>query len=131
MDYIKSKRKLWQIISLPIIIMVFVPILFLDIWVEIYHRTCFWLYGLPYINRSTYIKIDRQKLKYLNPLQKIWCMYCWYANWFAAFFVAIAAATEKYRCWIMHASSNDFHQPKHHKDFVAYGDKKAWKEKYD
>ena len=121
MDYIKDrKRRVRQIISLPIIVMLFPAILLLDIFLEIYHRTCFFLYGLPYIKRSHYIKIDRQKLSYLNFPQKLGCMYCGYANGFAAYFVAIAAATEHYRCGIMHAKSDKFRAPTHHKDFVPY-----------
>lgn len=88
--------------SLPIIFAVFIPMLLLDICLEIYHRICFRLYELPYVQRSAYIKIDRHKLEYLNFLEKVGCVYCGYANGFAAYFVAIAAETEQYWCGIMH-----------------------------
>ena len=42
----------------------------------------------------------------------------------------ITAETEKYWCGIMHKKYKGFVQPAHHKDFLKYGDEKAFKEKY-
>jgi len=39
----------------------------------------------------------------------------------------IAARTEKYWCGIKHQPARGFHEPKHHKDFLKYGDEKAFK----
>lgn len=46
-------------------------IIILDIWIELYHRIAFPLYGLKYVRRKDYIKIDRHKLSYLHAFQKV------------------------------------------------------------
>lgn len=131
MDYIKNKeRHFFNIISLPIIFSVFIPIIILDIWVEIYHRVCFILYGLKYVKRSDYIKIDRQKLDYLRWYQKLGCAYCGYANGLVGYWTEIGARTEQYWCGIMHKKSENFKAPKHHRNFVKYGDKDEFEDKY-
>jgi len=131
MDYIKNKKRhFFDIISLPIIFSVFIPMAIFDIWIEIYHRTCFVLYKLRYVKRSDYIKIDRQKLNYLKWYQKIGCVYCGYANGLAGYWTAIAGQTEQYWCGIMHKQSRGFHSPEHHKDFAKYGDKEEFIDKY-
>lgn len=102
------------------------PIIILDLFLEIYHRICFLLYKLPYVKRSTYIKIDRQKLSYLNWLEKLNCMYCSYANGLFHYASIIAAATETYWCGIQHEKMKGFIPPKHHKDFLPYNDEEAF-----
>ncbi len=131
MDYIKNKDKhLLHIISLPIIFSVLIPAVVLDIWVEIYHRICFALYGLEYVKRGDYIKIDRQKLNYLRWYQKLGCAYCGYTNGLVGYWTSITSKTEKYWCGIVHKKSENFHEPKHHKDFARYDDKKDFVDKY-
>ena len=66
--------------SMPFIYVMFFPLVFFDLFLEIYHHACFPLYKLPLVNRAKYIKIDRHKLKYLNALEKLNCSYCGYAN---------------------------------------------------
>ena len=131
MDYIKNKnRHFWHIISLPIIFSVFIPVFILDVWVEIYHRTCFVLYGLKYVERKKYVKVDRQRLSYLRWYQKIGCAYCGYANGLAAYWVAVFGETEKYWCGISHKEVEGSHCPGHHCDFAEYGNKKSFIDKY-
>lgn len=131
MDYIKDNdRRFQQIISMPIIWSLLLPLLIFDVWIEIYHRTCFPLYGLKYEKRSKYIRLDRHKLKYLKWYQKLSCVYCGYANGAAAYWTAIAGRTEQYWCGIMHKNSPGFKAPKHHEKFVKYGDAKAFKKRY-
>lgn len=117
-------------VSAPFIFSVFIPVIIADIWIEIYHRICFELYGIEYVERSTYVKIDRQKLSYLNPLQKVFCMYCGYVNGVFAYWVEIAARTEKYWCGIQHKKAEGYRSPNHHKDFVQYDDERAFIEAY-
>ena len=51
----------------PLIWLMIVPVVIADIFVEIYHRICFPIYGIPYVKRSQYIRIlDREKLPYLS-----------------------------------------------------------------
>lgn len=114
-------------LSMPFIYFMIVSLVFLDICLEIYHQVCFRIYKLPLVRRSSYIKIDRHKLKYLTWWEKIHCAYCGYANGLAHYFTAIAAETEKYWCGIKHQKDPNFIPPAHHKDFLEYGDEEGYK----
>ena len=113
-------QKMKHCLSIPFIYGVILPVIFLDIILELYHRTCFPLYGIPYVQRSKYIKIDRHKLSYLNIIEKFNCTYCGYMNGFAGYFVAIGKETEKYWCAIKHETDPKFNSPDYHKDFRDY-----------
>lgn len=128
MQYLRDSHphRLGRMMVLPVIMSLVVPIIVMDIWVELYHRTAFPFYNLPYIRRGDYIKIDRQKLPYLNIAQKFYCVYCGYANGLFAYWVAIGAATEKYWCGIQHDTREGFHAPSHHGDFAVYGDEEEF-----
>jgi len=119
-----------HIASIPFIYLMLIPIILLDIFIEMYHLICFPLYGIPYVKRKDYIHIDRHKLKYLNFVEKVNCTYCGYANGLARYYVAIAGETEKYWCGIKHSEYNGLNEPVHHKDFAKYGDKEDFEEKY-
>lgn len=134
MDYLKRQetllRRLKHWLAAPFILVMIFPIVLTDIFLEIYHRIAFPLYGLKCVNRSSYIKIDRQKLSYLNWFQKLSCAYCGYANGAINYAQEIAGITESYWCGIMHEPKKGFHVQKHHKNFLPYGDEKAFKNKY-
>jgi hypothetical protein len=115
------------IIGAPFIYVLIVPIMFLDLFFEIYHQVCFRLYSMQMVNRGKYIKIDRHKLKYLNWFEKMNCIYCGYVNGVLQYTGQIAAETEKYWCGIKHKKDNKFKQPFHHKEFIEYGDEKTYK----
>ncbi len=86
---------------------------------------------MPYVKRMNYIQImDRGKLPYLNVIQKIYCMYCGYANGLVRYRVQIAWETEHYRCGIQHQKRINFVAEEHQKDFAKYGDKNDFLEKY-
>ena len=123
-------RWLRHLISDPFIYMMIIPLIILDIFMTIYHEICFRLYRIPLIKRSEYIKIDRHKLKYLNWLDKIGCVYCGYANGLVHYALVIAGETEKYWCGIKHQKNDNFKEPPHHQDFSEYGDEKSFKSKY-
>lgn len=108
----------------PFIYGMIVPVVFLDICLEIYHRLCFPVYGIPYVNRSHYIIVDRQKLDYLDWFMKISCAYCGYVNGLFNYAAAIAGETEKYWCAIMHAKGKPL---EHQKEFIPYGDNEAYR----
>lgn len=116
---------------MPFIYGMIIPSVFLDICIEIYHTFSFPLYGISYVKRSKYIKIDRQKLSYLSPIEKLNCMYCGYVNGLYAYAVQIAGETEKYWCGIKHQKDPNFVQPKHHEEFLEYGDEKGYKKLKD
>jgi hypothetical protein len=58
----KKDRLIYQIPVMPLIYSLTFPLIVMDIWVEIYHRICFLAYGIPYVKRQNYIKIDRHKI---------------------------------------------------------------------
>jgi hypothetical protein len=128
----KKKKHMFfrHLLNAPFIWILIVPLVICDFFGELYHQIGFRLCGIPLVKRSQYVKIDRHKLKYLNLLEKVGCVYCGYANGFLAYASEIAARTEKYWCGIKHKKYKDFVEPKHHKDFVKYGDEKAFKKKY-
>jgi hypothetical protein len=120
------ERSVRHLLSAPFIYGMIIPLVIMDITSEIYHHICFPLYGIPLIKRNKYIKIDRQHLEYLSFFEKLNCMYCGYANGLAAYFTAIAGATEAYWCGIKHAPDKSFNQPQHHTTFIDYQDQKAY-----
>lgn len=131
MHYLKnSYRLLKHFIVVPLLYTLAVPIIITDIWIEIYHRICFPLCGIPYVKRKNYIKIDRHKLKYLNSFQKIYCVYCGYANGVIPYWVKIASETEQYWCGIQHEKNPDLIVPSHHKNFSEYNNEKDFNQKY-
>lgn len=126
MEHKKFHRRIRHWIAFPFIWIMAIPVIILDLSIELYHRICFPLYGIAYVKRSDYIKIDRYKLPYLNLFDRINCFYCEYVNGFLAYSVAIAGATEKYWCGIKHEASKNYHEPKHHANFIEYHDKKSY-----
>ena len=71
MKYLQNKNyALKHIFVIPIVSTLIIPLVIMDIWIEIYHRLCFPLCKLQYVERGKYIKIDRFKLKYLTFFQK-------------------------------------------------------------
>lgn len=131
MLYIKHPNRLIVLLLMPILWSLIIPLVLLDVWIEIYHRVFFPLYKMPYIKRGNYIQImDRAKLQYLNVIQKVYCMYCWYANGLVRYRVKIAWDTEHYRCGIQHQNKKDFVVEEHQKDFSKYWDEKDFFQKY-
>lgn len=123
-----KNKKLRHTLAIPFIWGISIPMVIMDLFVEIYHRVAFPLYGIPTVKRSNYIRIDRQKLSYLSWNDKLSCMYCGYANGFAAYMVKIAGDTEKYWCGIKHHEGGGYVPQPHQKDFLPYGDEKAYKD---
>ena len=124
----QKSRFWWHLLSAPFIFAMIVPLVILDIGIEIYHRICFPLYGIAYGSRSKYISLDRMKLSYLDGMEKVFCAYCSYANGLLPYSAKIAGETEKYWCGIRHPEKKDFIEPPHHKDFLPNGDEAAFKE---
>jgi len=118
--------KFW--LSAPFIYGLLPVVVVFDICIEIYHRVCFFIYGLPYVRRRNYIKLDRQKLSYLNWAQKFNCIYCGYVNGFLNYAVKIAGDTEKFWCGIKHKQEPGFVAQPHQKNFLSYDDEKAYKD---
>ena len=122
------EAELKHIISAPIIYSIIIPIFFIDITVSLYQHICFRLYGIPLVNRSKYLVIDRQHLEYLNVLEKLNCMYCGYGNGVMSYVREIIARTEQYWCPIKHANKViDAHSRA--ENYVDYGDASSYREK--
>jgi len=114
------ERRLRHAVSAPFIYGMIVPSIIFDISLEIYQNITFPMYGLEKVERGNYIRIDRQKLSKLKPMEKVNCMYCGYVNGLVAYSVEVAARTEQYWCGIKHEGGEGYIEPKHHKDFVDY-----------
>ncbi len=126
----RKHRERWlrHLVSSPFIYMMILPIVIMDIFIEIYHRICFPLYGIPCVKRCAYIRIDRHRLEYLTFSEKLNCAYCGYANGLAAYLVRIAGDTERYWCGIKHKKEVGFEEQPHQKDFLEYDDKRSFEE---
>lgn len=104
----------------PIIYGLFIPLLIFDISISFYQSTCFRLYGVARVKRSSHIIFDHQHLAYLNLFEKINCLYCSYASGVINYAREIASRTEQYWCPIKHAHKII---DAHHRyiDFIDYG----------
>ncbi|MFB6181588.1 MAG: hypothetical protein ABEJ24_01695 [Candidatus Magasanikbacteria bacterium] len=128
MDYRKHpERFLKHLLAAPFIYLMIIPLVILDLFLELYHRVCFPLYGFEYVDRSKYIKIDRHRLSYLSGLEKINCAYCGYANGLLHYASVVAGETERYWCGIKHKQKEGFQEPSHHQDFLPYGNEEELK----
>lgn len=132
MLYLKNPRRfIKHLVVFPIVSSLIIPLIIMDLWVEIYHRICFPLYKIPCAKRRNYIQIiDRFELPYLNFLQKIYCAYCGYGNGVVRYWAKIVAETELYWCGIRHENRKNFKMPEHHEKFVKYGNEKEFKKRY-
>jgi len=131
MRYLKFKHRFLRNLPVwPVIYPAAIFIVLLDLWVELYHRVAFPVYGFPYLKRKDYIIIDRHKLKYLTFSQKINCVYCGYANGVLQYIVRIVGETERYWCGIQHKQKEGFIAPPHHAGFVEYDNEEQFREVY-
>ena len=134
MKYHRNRRFtdwLRKFLSGPFVLSMIVPLVILDITIEIYHHVSFRLLNIPRVPRWDYIRIDRHKLSYLTPAQKVFCAYCGYANGLLPYAAQIAAESENYWCAVMHEKRGDtdtFNVPPHHKNFLQYGDKDGYED---
>ena len=136
MDSLKNKSKIqfWlNLLSTPFL---WLPLPFLivcDLVCALYQFICFPIYKIDWVKRSEYILIiDRNKLAYLNGLQKLGCMYCGYANGVLRYMKEVSGRTEKYWCGIMHEDKPGFkvQEDQIKQNFSRFGDEKDFEEKY-
>ncbi len=130
----RSQRLILHIISSPLIWLPLPILIILDLFTSIYQAVCFPIYQIEKVKRSAYILImDRNKLAYLEPFEKLGCMYCGYANGLLLYVKEIAGRTEKYWCGIMHENKPGFKvQTEQIKDnFARFNDKDDFNKKYN
>ncbi|MDR9394140.1 MAG: hypothetical protein RI571_07410, partial [Roseovarius sp.] len=84
------------VITAPVIYSMIVPFALLDLFVTVYQRVCFPVYGIERVRRADFIRVDRHHLAYLNALQKLNCVYCGYCNGLIGYVQEIAGRTEAY-----------------------------------
>lgn len=119
------------VVAGPIIWLMLIPVLVADICIEFYHRICFPIYGIPYVQRSRYIRIvDRAKLPYLSWPERIGCAYCGYVNGWFHYASVIAGRTENYFCAISHLEERGYIPSEHEKSFEKYGNEAALRKRY-
>lgn len=116
-----AEASLLHIMTAPLIYACLFPALFMDMVVSVYQAICFRVYGIPRVERADYIVVDRHSLQYLNPIEKMNCMYCSYFGGLIAYVQEIAARTEQYWCPIKHARKLGSIHSRYHK-FLEYGD---------
>jgi hypothetical protein len=114
----------------PLLYAMIIPLVLLDLSLELYHRLVFPVIGLPAVPRRSYIRVDRHRLPYLSPVLKLACAYCGYANGVIQYAARIAGDTERYFCPIKHRPSKDFQGPPHHAGFAEYGDEAGWRQRW-
>lgn len=114
-----------SVLTAPVIYSVFLPMLLLDVFVTLYQRVCFPVYGIARVKRGDYFVYDRSHLAYLNVIEKVNCAYCSYGNGLMAYAREIVARTEMYWCPIKHARKVLQAHP-YYAGFVDYGDAQSY-----
>ncbi|MFA6995599.1 MAG: hypothetical protein WC249_04345 [Patescibacteria group bacterium] len=134
MEHRKFPERLWgHTLSVPFIWLPLIFLILLDLITTLYQVVCFPIYGLEPVKRKTYILVrDRNKLAYLDPIEKLGCMYCGYANGVLLYLKEIAGRTEKYWCGIMHEDRPGFkiQASQVEQSFSRFGDEEDFKKKY-
>lgn len=116
-----------NMLSAPFIYSMIVPAVFLDITITLYQAICFRLYRIRRVKRSSFIIIDRYKLKHLNSIEQLNCVYCGYFNGVVAYAREVAGRTEQYWCPIKHARKVIGRHSRYH-DFLDFGDAENYHE---
>ncbi len=115
-----------NLLSTPIVYSLCVPLLLLDLWTTVYQWVCFPMYGIARVRRRSHFTIDRHRLPYLNPIEKLHCLYCSYATGLLSYVMEVTARTEQYWCPIRHAGVTAFPHERH-QVFADYGDGAAYR----
>ena len=117
----RRSSSLINLLSTPVIYSLALPLLLLDTWTTLYQWICFPMFGITRVPRREYFVIDRHRLPYLNPVEKLHCFYCSYATGLLSYVGEITARTEQYWCPIKHA--RPIPSPhRHYQLFFDYGD---------
>ncbi len=121
---------LLHLISSPLIYAMVIPAILFDVTLFLYQQIIFRIYKFEFVKRSDYIIFDRQYLGYLNPIEKLNCMYCSYFNGLMHYASRIASRTELYFCPIKHAKKVAY-EHEYYDEFLVYGDEDEYQEKLE
>ena len=105
-----------------------IPAIIFDVVLFVYQQIAFRVFKFQFIKRSDYLHFDHHYLGYLNPIEKLNCLYCSYFNGLMQYASAIAGRTELYFCPIKHAKKV-VSEHKYYKEFLFYGDEENYQEK--
>ncbi|MET3665793.1 hypothetical protein [Caulobacter sp. 1776] len=123
-----SRSSLFTLLSAPVIYSLILPLALADAWVSIYQAVCFRAYGIVRVRRTDYLAFDRNRLGYLNLVERLNCAYCAYANGVIAYAREVASRTEQYWCPIKHAvRQSDPHR--RYWEFLDYGDAEGYRQR--
>ena len=117
-----------SLLTAPVIYSLVVPLVLLDAWVMVYQAIGFRAWDLRPVRRRDYFAIDRHRLKYLNGIEKLNCLFCSYANGLFAYVHEVASRSEQYWCPIKHGRRV---RGAHHRyaTFAAYGDARTYRDR--
>jgi hypothetical protein len=116
------------LLTVPVIYSLIIPVTLMDMFITVYQTVCFPVYKIPRVRRGDYVVMDRKYLPYLNPIEKVNCLFCEYANGVIAYAREVAARTEWFWCPIKHARQvRDAHD--HYGEFLEYGDGENYRAK--
>lgn len=124
----KQLTNIKYLLSTPFIYGMIVPMLFFHILIEIYHRVCFYLYDMEYIDYRNHFRFDRHRIGGISPLQKFNCIYCEYGNGLASFTKEVIGKTEAFWCPIKHEDSPESPHA-YYQQFMEYGNGRNFEEK--
>ena len=110
----------------PIIYAMVIPLALVDLSFSIYQWICFTAWGIGRVSRRQHVIIDRHRLRYLNSIEKLNCVYCGYGNGVLSYAREIAGRTEQYWCPIRHATRVRGPHSRY-KAFVEYGDAEGYR----
>lgn len=128
-NYVRESS-VFNILTSPIIWLLLVPVVLLDLTASIFQWFCFPVYGIPKVKRCDFIVMDRRLLKYLNPLERLNCGYCEYANGVLAYVQEIAGRTEQYWCPIKHAVGLKVRHSRYSR-FLDFGDAEQYRQRIE
>ena len=111
------RRKIWILSPLAVIssYICLIPLVLTDLFLAQFQWIYFGLHEIPKVKRKDYFAYDRHLLSKLNPVQKVHCIYCEYANGVVAYAKAVANQMEIYSCAIKHIHTPAGHV--HQKNF--------------
>ncbi len=115
-------------LTAPVIYSLILPLALMDLWASAYQSICFRAYRLPRVARRDYLVFDRERLAYLNWIERLNCWFCEYANGVAAYVREIASRTEQYWCPIKHALTVTSPH-KRYQAFIDYGDAEGYRDR--
>ncbi len=123
-------RRLFVILTAPVIYLCLIPIAILDACLFLYQAVCFPAFGIPRVRRRDCFLFDRSRLPYLNPRDRLHCAYCSYANGVCAWATEIIARTEQRWCPIKHARPIE-HPHSRYGLFFKFGDAATYRRSAD